>query len=176
MSHLVLDSADIARHRRIAGFLRNLEKLKATAADYKKREADAKSGDGEFQTNSLESVLGNPLHHLELMKRIRACNPSIYFELSTATKRYGLYYADANSRGTPNMPGVRYMGMSIAQGISPEFTPKILKDDGNLKSVQHGYRTVLARLLRQGFITEPQIRKHFGLPSRDSYRWKQVAT
>jgi hypothetical protein len=176
MPHLVLDSAAIQRHLRIAGFLRNLDKLKSSAADYKKREADAKSGDGEFQTNSLESVLGNPLHHLELMRRLRLCNRNLYFELSTATRRYGIYYPDASSRGTASMPGVRYLGMSIAQGVNPEFTPKILKDDGNLKSVQHGYRTVLARLLRQGFITEPQIRKHFGLPSRDSYRWKQVTT
>lgn len=176
MPHLVLDSERLAVHRLLNTRFRNRERLHNAYAEAQWKDQHAKSGDGDFVTDSIEAVMGKSLHHMELMRRLRMCNRSLYFELSTATKRFGLYYPDPEAKGTSQAPHVRYLGMTIAQGMNPEFTPKFTNERGELKSVETGYRSVLARLLRQGFITEPQIMKYFGVPSRTSQRWQSATT
>lgn len=178
MSHLVLDSERRAVHRLLNTRFQNREKLHQAHEEAMRKDADAKSGDGDFATDCLDAVMGKPIHHLELMRRLYECNRNLYFELSPVTNRFGIYISDPNGTGTREAPfaKLRYLTMTIARGMNPEFTPKILKDDNTLKSVEHGYRAVLARLLRQGYITDSQIIQHFGLPSRSSLRWKNATT
>ncbi len=175
-AHLVLDSERKALHRGVAYFEKQRQKLHNAEHEARSRHAAAIAPDGEFKTDTLEAVLGKPLHHNELIRKLRQCNPNLYFELSQATNRYGIYYPDREAKGTPTCPGVRYLGVSIESGFTPEFTPKMLKNDGNLLSVRHGYRTVLARLLHAGVISLGRAEAVFGTPSRTSKNWKQATT
>ena len=172
-SHGVIDSARAAFHRQAEYILQQRQKLRDTQKDALSRDAAAKAGDGEIPRSTLEMAVGRGMTHDAIIKRLKACNPNLYFELSETTKRFGIYYPDPTAIGTALAPRVRYLGMSIAQGMNPEFTPKILDDNGNLKSVTSGYRTVLARLVRQRLISLAAAEKNFGLV--DSHNW-QAAT
>lgn len=168
---LVIDSEQAARNYLLGTRERNRERLRNAQRDAEWKDAHAKNLMGP-----LEACLGKPLHHMELMRRLQKCNPKLYFELSKTTGRFGIYLKDGASRGTFECPGVRYLSMTIARGMCTEFTPPVIREDKTLASVEHGYRSVLSRLIRQGYITEPQAFKYFGPPSRDSERWQLSIT
>lgn len=168
---LVIDSEQAARNHLLNTRERNRERLHNAQRDAEWKDAHAKDLIGP-----LEACLGKPIHHMELMRRLQKCNPKLYFELSRTTGRFGIYLKDGTCRGTPDCPGVRYLSMTIARGINPEFSPRVIREDKTLASVEQGYRSVLARLIRQGYITEAQAFKHFGPPRRDSKRWQLAIT
>lgn len=176
MSHLVLDSERSAHHRLAATIERNRERLRNAQREFFERDAAAKAGDGNRPLNTLEAAMGKPLHSNDIIKRLRSLNPGLYFEKSRATGRWGIYIHDSASVGTPDAPFVRYLGMSIGDGINPEFTPRLVNEKNELTSISAGYRTVLARLIRMGLVSEPQVIRAFGHPTWSSEKWKTATT
>ncbi len=55
--------------------------------------------------------------------------------------------------------------------INPEFSVRILDNQGTPKGIIAGWRRLLMRLIRQQLISEPRAFALFGPPSRDSENW-----
>ena len=159
-AHLVIDSERAGFHRHVAKLGSNLDYIRAKGDEYTKNDAAAKAPDGDIPRATLEQAQGIQLHHSQLINRLRCANPTLHFEVSRVTGRIGIYDQHRT-----------YLGMTIAQGMNPEFTPLIQRKDGTLESVQCGYRTVLSRLIRSRHITESQAVNLFG--AVNSLKWKR---
>lgn len=153
-------------HRAVKKAEGNLHKIRDAANQYERNAALAKAPDGDVPRGTLEAALGRAMHHTTIIARLRTANPRLHFEVSPVTKRIGVYYPDSTVPG-----GRKYLGMTIGQGVNPEFTPLLSRSDGTLESVQPGYRTVISRLIRGRFITETEALRLFG--AVNSQKWQQ---
>lgn len=163
-AHLVLDSERKANHVFRQTIERAADKRLDGERQYIANQQKAVAADNGRPVTCLEAVLGKAMNHREIMQRVKLMNPSLRFELSAVTKRFGIYSGEA------------YLGTSIEQGISPEFTPVLTNEDGGVATggVRPGYRNALAKLIRSGFITEAQCITHFGHPTHSSERWMRA--
>jgi hypothetical protein len=173
-AHLVLDSERLATHRFVSNIEKNNEKRLRAYESAMAMDKEAKSGDGDRPMDTMEAALGRSLYHHEIILRLSQLNRNLYFEVSPVTKRIGLYLYDATATGTPKAPRVRYLGMTLAQGLNPEFTPKLVDEKGDLKRIASGYRTVLMRLIKERLITEAGVVRMFG--TVDSANWQRTVT
>lgn len=164
----------MALHRFVGTIERNNNKRQNAYKDGLAREAAAKAGDGDRPMDCLDAALGRGLYHYEIIRRLKLMTTRLYFEISPATGRIGLYAHQEGCKGTPKAKNVRYLGMTLAQGMNPEFTPKLVDDNGNLLRIASGYRTVLARLIKERLVTEAAVTQQFG--TVNSANWQKAVS
>jgi hypothetical protein len=145
--------------------------------------------DGDLDTTSLERQLGQPLSSAQIIQRLERCNPDLHFEPSFSDHtKMGIYLIENRPDPVTGKPPWKRFICGFERGFSPEFSVRHFKTErvpdpdfrGNWQEIKtfdsetRGWRTVLARLIRSGLITEPQVVKYFPL-GRDSKNW-QVLT
>lgn len=115
--------------------------------------------------NNWDAQVGIPLRSHQIIKRLRKLNPSLWFELSRADhNKTGIYIPN------PVDGSLQYI-VGMETEVNPEFTVTINDDNGNFQRMIPGWRRVLMRLIRAGFISESGANALFGPPNRDSERW-----
>jgi hypothetical protein len=135
--------------------------------------------DGETDTSVLEAQIGRPLTSLQLEQRLKKCNSSLYFERAIADPtKTGIYQI---------REGQKFFLLGMEAGYMPEFSVRHVETekvpdteiDGatverrKFVSETRGWRTVLARLLRNGLVTVGQIEQYFQVSSgRSSQTWQ----
>lgn len=147
-------------------------------------------------TSSVLAQMGRPMTCQAVMAKLKKCNALLRFEQSISDKsKMGVYIVDDSGTYKINDQKVKFLfGMEF--GILPEFsvihkkTMRVPKAEllGSTKPTREvewdristfadetrGWRTVLARLLHQGFISQLDVERHFGwTPSHDSKRWHE---
>lgn len=156
--------------------------------------------DAGFDSSSLLTRLGHPLTSIEVIRRLKLCNPHLIFERSIRNPElYGIYYErdERTPAGTWEKRKVHICGMEA--GIMPEFNvmhktkqrvpdPELIGNKTPIREVDwkyvdtyagetRGWRTVLLRLMHQELINRHQVEKHFGWnPSKESRRWHSQTT
>lgn len=177
----VIDSAKMASQ--LERFFRDADREKhhkaAEQALAKQREAVA-GMDGDFLTTDSSAQLGRSLTRKVVIERLAKLNPNLVFEQSRANPAIGAVYfrdgvsnmddLDHNCRGRRHIVGMEWTG------ISPEFTTKKIEYDQwgkpQMKGQIRGWRTVLARLIKERLISVPDAERVFSIArGRDSQRW-----
>jgi hypothetical protein len=177
----VIDSPKI--DRQIEQFFRDIEREKqrkaADSALAKQREAVA-GHDGDFLTTDASAQLGRPLTRKVLIERLSKMNPNLIFEQSRNFPHIGAVYVadptanltdmDERCRGRRHIVGMEWTG------LSPEFTTRKIEDDKfgrpQMKGQIRGWRTILARLIKERLITIPDAERVFSIArGRESQRW-----
>jgi hypothetical protein len=158
----------------------SLDKNRTLADHVKQLESTIQDDGGVVVTNSLAQA-GRAMTSLEVINKLLAMNHNLHFEPSIlAPDIMGIYLVQ---------PDTKRFICGMERGWMPEFSIRHTKDEmvpngeGGMKKVAtfaketRGWRTVLARLLRERLITMPQIDKHFN-PSggRDSQNWQTLTT
>lgn len=140
--------------------------LHALYAESEGKRLDAVKPDAGRDTTDKEAQRGIELESSRIIGRLRKLNPNLWFEQSNAdATKMGIYYLDPLAEG-----GRRFL-CGFETGISPEFSVRLVDENGNFKSEKRGWRTVLSKLIRKGFISEVGAFALFGPPSRDSEFW-----
>jgi hypothetical protein len=145
--------------------------------EYEKREF---ADDISRPVTSLEAQTGSPLMHTEFERRLRRLNPKLIYEQSISfPDRGGIY------RIAPD--GTKVFICGCGHGWMPEFTVRKFKEDlaphpterGVMIPVKipdepvMGWRTVLARLLRGGFVSTNLVNE-FPSVRNQSRRWHEL--
>lgn len=137
-------------------------------ADYFKNEQNALEDDNGADVTEWEQVVGIPLTGARIISRLKKLNSSLWFEPSNADRsKTGIYHWRPDLKG--GMEKIFICGMETE--INPEFTLRVVDEQGQAKGIISGWRRVLMRLIRKGLITEPGAWSLFGPPSRDSENW-----
>lgn len=127
--------------------------------------------DGDKPTDTLEAMMGRPLHHDVISKMLRKLNPNFIFERSkNFPDIMGIYYPD------PNAPTGKRFVLGFEFGYSPEFTVKH-PDAKSAKKITRGWRAVLIHLTRMHYIELEKACTLFKVQAgRSSAHWqKEVA-
>lgn len=141
--------------------------------------------DGSFDTTDLMVQMGRPLTSQELRARLAKLNSNLQFELSPGDKsKMGVYVIENRDGQT-----VKRFVCGMESGFSPEFSvrhfkvkrvpdpyqPNAWREVREFYRETRGWRTVLARLLRERLLTLPQIEVAFDtLGGRDSQNWQRL--
>jgi hypothetical protein len=177
----VIDSAKM--ESQLERFFRDADKEKHKKAldSALAKQREAVSGmDGDYLTTDSSAQLGRPLTRKVLIERLSKLNPNLVFEQSRANPAIGAVYfrdgisnmedLDHGCRGRRHIVGMEWTG------ISPEFTTRKVEADKwgkpQMKGQIRGWRTVLARLIKERLITVPDAERVFSIArGRDSQRW-----
>lgn len=177
----VVDSAKMQDN--LERFFRESEKDKhrkaADSALAKQRDA-VEGRDGDFLTTDSSVQLGRPLMRQVIIERLSKLNPNLIFEQSRNFPTMGAIYfrngisnledLDVNCRGRRHIVGMEWTGPS------PEFTTRKIENDQfgrpQMKGQIRGWRTILARLIKERLITIPDAERVFSIArGRESQRW-----
>ena len=192
MSHLVLDTQTIAKHKKQTVY----ERTKQVADNAVKRDWESNfvthAPDGDRPTTSLEAQLGRPLTRIQIEQRLKKCNPNLFIETSIADPTKAGVYTVA---GVVDELGVirkqKQFLTGLENGFSPEFSvrhieyeevpnpscPGEMTKRPKFKGETRGYRTVLAALIRSRHITIGSASEHFNLSSgQNSRNWQLLTT
>lgn len=151
------------------GYKREFQHALFNDGEQKKKAAVAPDN-GRDRTNR-DAGIGMPLHSSVFIQRLTQLNPSLWFERSNADPdKIGIYLKIPISMIHPE--GLQYL-FAFHDGIMPEFV--LLRDPGedgeNVGILRQGWRTVLARLIRQRLIPISAVEVMFGQPSCESGHW-----
>lgn len=200
---LVKDQNKISEHLRAAKREAADEKHRRNLIEDMRSNSVTVESDAGRDVTVPEAQFGRAMSAETVISKLKRMNTRLYFERSNADPtKYGVYLTDPEGRTHTNPQGevmnlVHVCGMEA--GINPEFsilhkaTKKMPNPDliGNQKPTREvdwvevetvtgetrGWRTVLVRLLHNGFITEGDVEKHFGWnPSRPSAKWQAQTT
>ena len=153
---------------------------KAAESALAKQHAAVAGMDGDYLTTDATAQLGRPLTRRVLIERLTKLNPNLIFEQSRANPAIGaVYFRDGVSnmedldhacRGRRHIVGMEWIG------LSPEFTTRKIEDDQfgkpQMKGQVRGWRTVLARLIKERLISIPDCERVFSIArGRQSQRW-----
>lgn len=153
---------------------------KAADGAIAKQHAAVSGMDGDYLTTDATAQLGRPLTRMTLIARLRLLNPNLIFEQSRANPAIGaVYFRDGVSnmedldhacRGRRHIVGMEWIG------LSPEFTTRKIENDEfgkpQMKGQVRGWRTVLARLIKERLISIPDCERVFSIArGRESQRW-----
>jgi hypothetical protein len=137
--------------------------------------------DGGISTANALAQLGRPMSSADVIARLKRMNPNLHFEVAIMDRtKMGVYVL--TGEGKRFICGMEhgYMPEFSYQHTSPRRTPDP-DNPGNWLTVQvisgetRGWRTVLARLLRERLITLPQIERYFNPAyGRSSERWQRA--
>ena len=138
-------------------------------AEYRNNEQAALAPDGAIgDTTNIEQVVGIPLTGYRVMARLRKLNKNLYFEQASADKsKTGVYILKPNLKG--GMDKEFLIGMETEW--NPEFSLRVVDNEGKAKGIISGWRRVLTRLIRARIVNEAAAFRLFGPPSRDSENW-----
>lgn len=138
------------------------------AREYAQNEANALADDNGADTTSWEQMVGLPLIGARIITRLRRLNSNLWFEASNSDHtKTGVYILKNDFKGGQTKEFI--CGMETE--LNPEFSVRVTDEAGKAKGIISGWRRVLMRLIRGGFITEPGAFALFGPPSRDSENW-----
>jgi hypothetical protein len=137
-------------------------------AEYKNREVTAVADDNGADVTDAEQMTGIPLIGARIITRLRKMNQSLWFEQSTADRsKTGCYVLRNDLKG-----GLEKMFVcGFETEWNPEFSIRVVAEDGTPKGIISGWRRLLTRLIRAGLISEAKAFTVFGPPSRDSENW-----
>ena len=177
----VIDTAKMVAQ--LDRYFRDVQKEKhhnAAEGALAKQRAAVEGKDGDFLTTDSTAQLGRPLTRKVVIDRLSKLNPNLVFEQSRANPAIGAVYfrdgvsnmddLDHNCRGRRHIVGMEWTG------ISPEFTTKKIECDQwgkpQMKGQIRGWRTVLARLIKERLVSVPDVERVFSIArGRDSQRW-----
>jgi hypothetical protein len=187
MSHLVLDSSDIIRHKKQSVFERTRDLSDAAV----KRDWDSNfvthAPDGDRPTTEFDAQIGRPLFRNQIEQRLKLCNPDLFIEQSIADpKKAGVYTVTgvADELGVVRRQKKFIVGMESA--ISPEFSvrhveyeeipnpsnPAEMTKRPKFTGETRGWRTILAALIRGKYVTRGSAEKHFEInKGQQSRNW-----
>jgi len=167
-----------------------LERTRAEQADairqkIQKDEASIPK-DGLMDVTSGLDRLGKPMFTQQFVKTLKKLNPKLHYEVSIKDPSIGGIYF-IRPRPLDDSGELRQFICRCEVNIMPEyqiFKPKTVEHPdptiyrhyqttNTVDSMVWGYRTVLARLIRGGFLTQSQVDKAFGLPTKDSEKWQR---
>lgn len=178
---LIADS--VANDRLSKGDLLAMQKEISRQRLLEDLEKSVESEDGIIDTSDSGAQMGRPLPASTIQRWLTYCNPSLVFEVSKSDRsKTGIYHIEG---------GEKRFVCGMESGVSPEFSIRHMKDkqipDPNnplewltIKTFYRetrGWRTILARLLREGLITEPALEKYFQVSrGRSSEKWQTLTT
>ena len=141
----------------------------ACQQDYRSNEERATAADGAIDdVTDYEQVVGIPLMGVRIIGRLKKLNHNLYFERSNADPgKTGIYILRNDFKGGLE----KHFLCGIETDLNPEFSLRVLGEDGAPKAIIGGWRRALMRLIREGYITESGAHALFGPPSRDSENW-----
>lgn len=102
-----------------------------------------------------EKQTGKGMHSNELVRKVLKLNPSLFVEDSWGAPGCAAFYKTAGDEKKPT-------GASFRKGFMPEFTIMGTNSQNIPTVFTYGWRTVLARLLKSGDLTWPQVKRIFG--------------
>src|ERR1035437_1159505 len=180
-SPCVIDSEKMANQ--LDQFFREADREKhhnAAESALAKQRAAVAGRDGDFLTTDSTAQLGRPLTRQQLVSRLAKLNPNLIFEQSRNFPHIGAVYVidptanltdlDERCRGRRHIVGMEWTG------LSPEFTTRKVEYDQwgkpQMKGQVRGWRTVLARLIKERLISIPDAERVFSIArGRESQRW-----
>lgn len=138
-------------------------------AEYRRNEENATTPDGAIDdVTDIEQVVGIPLVGPRIIARLKRLNPNLWFERSNAdSSKTGIYILEPSISG--GMEKKFLCGMETE--LNPEFSVRVVDQNGMAKGIISGWRRILMRLIRARLISEPGAFALFGPPSRDSENW-----
>lgn len=166
-------------------FFRDAQKEKhnkAAEGAIAKQNAAIAGFDGNYLTTDAAAQLGRPLTRQQIVSRLSKLNPNLIFEQTRNFPHMGaIYFLDPTSnlddidhkcRGRRHIVGMEWTGMS------PEFTTRKIEHDQwgkpQMKGQIRGWRTILARLIKERLITVPDAERVFSIArGRESQRWHE---
>lgn len=156
--------------------------------DHAKKKEVTVAPDGGADITNREVQAGRKLQASEIRRRLKRINPNLQFEVSRNFPDITGIYLVTNQVDpmTLTRPWKRHIcGMPTAGDVNEFSTivPKTVKIPDPTVPLHwqigqemdfevRGYRTVLARLIKESIITESEATLHFGLPSRSSQKWQ----
>lgn len=142
---------------------------RALQSEYTRKEQDATASDGAIDdVTDAEQVVGIPLVGPRIIGRLKKLNHNLWFERSNADQtKTGIYVLRSDLKG--GMEKQFICGMETE--LNPEFSVRVVDNEGKAKGIVSGWRRILMKLIRCGLITESGAFALFGPPSRDSENW-----
>jgi hypothetical protein len=170
------------RHR---GFVHERTRALSLQAAKEQAERDAQTvdPDGDAAVTDVLAQVGRPLASADVQRRLLKLNPNLIFEKSRACpEKTGIYIAAPSDNW--HREGRRFIcGMESA--YMPEFSVRHARQEDGLNGSLHlvmdgetrGWRTVLARLIRERLITLEQAEREFAVGrGRCSRNWQMLTT
>lgn len=167
------DKIQVALHRKRQLLMEDLERTVETTAK-----------DGEMDTTNSLTQMGRTMCTPDIIKRLEKLNSRFIFEVSKAYPDLMGIYTVRHSEGGSQK--VFVCGMMNAPNV-PEFSIRNFREkkipspagDGNWETTREfvseirGWRTVLARLIRERHLTYEAVDRVFEVSrGRDSHNWK----
>lgn len=164
-----------------AGYKREYQK--ALSSDANQKAVDSVRTDNGRPRTELDASIGIPITAETFMRRLLQLNSSFWFERANADKeKIGIYRLVEVS---DNFPEGKQFLMGFHDGIMPEFFMQEKDEDrvmtiggetevhygGCKRIIRQGYRSILQRLVRHGYINLAATETLFGPPSYDSAYW-----
>jgi hypothetical protein len=141
---------------------------KACVAEYQRNEEASTADDGDRTTKDWDAQVGIPLVGPRIIGRLKKLNRNLWFEVSAADPaKTGVYILKSDGKG--GMEKQFICGMETE--LSPEFSVRVVDDAGKFKGEIRGWRTMLMRLIKGGFVQQEAAFRLFGPPNRDSANW-----
>ena len=175
------------------------ELRRRTLAEHLRKATVAVEDDAGRDVSSVEGQMGRPMAALDLIGKLKKCNPKLEFVKHPTFPLYGIYLRDNDAPKLEFKHHKSFRGRHICgmeSEISPEFSilhkkQKAVPDAEALGNPEprreldwryvetfaaetRGWRTVIIRLLHAGLITQFHVDKYFGVPSKDSRKWKEA--
>ena len=177
-----LDGESVAADRAEAAVMESLEKQEA-----------AVSADGDSDTTDLLKQMGRPMSAAEVTQRLKKMNHNFLFEPSKADpSKLGIYILENRPDPVTGCGSIyKRFVCGMESGYAPEFSvrhcevekvpdPHIAGQWNEIKKFTRetrGWRTVLARLIREKLISPGQAEIYFQIPGgRDSRNWQVLTT
>jgi len=170
--------------------------IRTSTEAIKKEDEAANPMDGERSMGDKSKQMGRAMRVDAFIAKLKSLNPKLIFELSKGDPtKYGIYIPVGQARKLVDtalaqdivficgMESGINLGGRINEGMIPEFSIMVTKDvivpDGDsikkkkkFESEIRGWRRVLAALISDGYLTEPQVVKAFDIAT-PSQRWQQ---
>ena len=141
---------------------------KALLQDYEGKRADALTSDNGADTTDAEQMAGMVLTGRRIMVRLKRLNPNLWFERSNSdSSKTGIYILRNDLKGGQE----KHFLCGMETELNPEFSIRVVDEEGKPKGIVSGWRRVLMRLIRANIISEASAFRLFGPPSRDSENW-----
>lgn len=190
MSHLVLDSSDIKRHNKVGVFERTKQLSDSAVKHDWQTSAVTYAPDGARPTTDLQAQLGKPLTRMQIEQRLKLCNSNFFTETSTKDKtKAGVYIVTREPDEIGVVRSRKRFLVGMESGFSPEFSVRHTIDEevpnpscpGEMTKrpkfvgETRGWRTVIATLIRSGFMDKESATKHFNVSS-ESRNWHLLTT
>lgn len=160
------------KRRDITAYLLKQVYQRSLQAEYQRKEQDAVASDGAIDdVTDAEQVTGIPLVGPRIISRLKKLNKNLWFERSNADQsKTGIYVLRSDLKGGLEKQFI--CGMETE--LNPEFSIRVVDDEGKAKGIISGWRRILMKLIRSGLITESGAFALFGPPSRDSENWART--